>query len=129
MMIDLSAKLTGIIVTTSMGLFLMAVAILCVIPLVQAAVEGRGPITPNLPAIVENLGLALALGGFTFRVTEISAIGVGLAFAGLAFGYFSQPAEPDKAVVLNLHPLLHKATLICGVFGVGALGEYYYIMS
>ena len=128
-MIDLSAKLTGIIVTTSMGLFLTSVAILCVVPLVQAAVEGRCPVTPNLPAIVENLGLALAIGGVTFRVTEVSAIGIGLAFGGLGLSYFSRPGNRERASTTDLHPLMHKATLVCGVIGMGALGEYYYILG
>ena len=97
--------------------------------IVQAADEGRWPVTPNMPAIIENLGLALAIGGFTFRVTGVSAIGVGLAIAGVWMGYFHRGSHAHGPSGNDLHPLLQKATLIVGVIGVGALGEYSYIVS
>jgi VIT1/CCC1 family predicted Fe2+/Mn2+ transporter len=120
-MISLSAKITGLIVTTSMGLFLTAVAILLVIPLIQGIVEGRRPRFPDVPAILENLGVAIAIAGFTFRVTEVSATGVLLMLLGAILGYGKKSD--------SLHPALRKALLVCGIISVGALGEYYYIVG
>jgi len=126
-MISLSAKITGLIVTTSMALFMTAVAILCVVPLIQAAVERKRPNMPNLSAVFENLGMAVAIAGFAYRETDVAAAGVGLILIGAAYGYRQRKA--GKAKDNELHPLLHKAILICGVLSVGVLGEYYYIIS
>ncbi|MCK4869344.1 MAG: hypothetical protein KAT39_14925, partial [Alphaproteobacteria bacterium] len=86
-MIPLTAKITGMVVTLSMGLFLTAVAVLCVLPVMQAIMERHRPEMPSLPPIMENLGIALAFAGLTFRVTEFAAIGVGLALLGAWYGY------------------------------------------
>ncbi|MDH3229302.1 MAG: hypothetical protein OEN55_05885 [Alphaproteobacteria bacterium] len=128
-MITLSAKITGLIVTTSMGLFLTAVAILCVVPLVQAIVERRRPEMPDLPAIIENLGVALAIGGLTFRVTEAAAIGVALALLGAVFAFTRRTGVATRDPANGLHPFLQKAMLVCGVVSLGVLGEYYYLVS
>ena len=129
-MISLSAKITGLIVTTSMGLFLTAVAILCVVPLVQAIVERQRPRLPDLPAILENLGIALAIGGFAFRATETAAIGVGLALLGAVYGATRHRSRKGARDAANgLHPFLQKAMLVCGVVSLGVLGEYYYLLS
>lgn len=128
-MIPLSAKITGLIVTTSMGLFLTAVAILFIVPLVQAIVEQRRPDAPDLAAVFENLGIALAIGGFAFRVTEAAAIGVGLALLGAALGYARRHSVAGGKAGNGLHPFLEKAMLVCGVLCLGALGEYYYLAS
>lgn len=128
-MIALSTKITALIVTTGMGMFFTAVAILCVVPLVQAIVERRRPELPNLPAVFENLGIALAIAGFTFRTTDVAALGVGLTLIGAVYGYRTRKTEKGKDRGNDLHPFLHKAILICGVLSVGALGEYYYIVS
>ena len=128
-MISLSAKITGLIVTTSMGLFLTAVAILCVLPIIQASVEGRRPELPNLPAVFENLGIALAIGGFTFQVTEAAAIGVALALLGAVYGFTRKTGGKTSDAAIGLHPILEKAMLVCGVLSVGALGEMYYLVS
>jgi hypothetical protein len=128
-MISLSAKITGLIVTTSMGLFLTAVAILCVLPIIQAAVERRRPELPDLPAVIENLGIALAIGGFTFRVTEAAAIGVALTLLGAVYGSTRKTGEKTRGAAVGLHPILQKAMLVCGVLSLGVLGEYYYLLS
>jgi hypothetical protein len=130
-MITLSAKITGLIVTTSMALFMTAVAILCVIPLIQAIVERRRPQMPNLSAVLENLGVAIAIAGFAFRTTDTAAVGVGLILIGAVYGYRQKKAKnaEDEDNKHDLHPLLHKVILVCGVLSVGALGEYYYLVS
>lgn len=128
-MITLSAQITGLIVTTSMGLFLAGVAILCVLPLIQAVVERRRPDLPDLPAVFENLGIALAMAGFTFRVTEIAAAGVVLALVGAAYGAVRKVGGGRGGESAALHPLLEKAMLVCGLVSLGVLGEYYYILS
>jgi len=128
-MITLSAKITGLIVTASMGLFLTAVAVLFIVPLVQAIVERRRPDPPDLAAVFENLGIALAIGGFAFRVTEASAIGVGLALLGAVLGYARRTSEVRGKAGNGLHPALQKAMLVCGVLCLGVLGEYYYLAS
>jgi len=121
-MIPISAKITGMIVTMSMGLFLTAVAVLCVVPLVQALMERRRPEMPAIAPIMENLGIALALAGLTFRVTEVAAIGVGLALLGAWYGY-------SRGGSLRIHPVFDKAAAITGVIGVGVLAEYYYVVG
>lgn len=130
-MITLSAKITGLIVTTSMALFMTAVAILCVIPLIQAIVERQRPQMPNLSAVLENLGIAIAIAGFTFRTTDTAAAGVGMILIGVVYGYRRRKAEnaEEGDNRPHLHPLLHKVILVCGVLSVGALGEYYYLVS
>lgn len=128
-MISLSAKITGLIVTASLGLFLTAVAILCVLPIIQAAVERRRPELPDLPAVFENLGIALAIAGFTFRVSEAAAIGVALTLLGAVYGYTRKTNKKTGDAAVGLHPILQKAMLVCGVLSVGVLGEYYYIIS
>jgi len=121
-MIPLSAKVTGMIVTLSMGVFLAAVAVLCVAPLVQAIIEKRRPAIPPLPPIMENLGIFIALAGLTFRVTEFAAIGVGLALLGAWYGY-------SKGAIHKIHPIFDKVSAVTGVIGVGVLAEYYYVLS
>lgn len=128
-MISLSAKVTGLIVTASMGLFLTAVAILFVVPLVQAIVERRRPDPPDLPAVFENLGIALAIAGFAFRVTEAAAIGVALALLGAAYGYGRRNIRANSATNNTIHPILQKSMLVCGVLCLGVLGEYYFLLS
>jgi hypothetical protein len=128
-MINLSVKLTSVIVTTSMGLFLAAVAILCILPLIQASVERRPPELPDLPAVFENLGIALAIGGFTFQVTEAAAVGVTLALLGAVYGTVRKKTGKRGDTVAGLHPILEKAMLVGGVLSLGALGEFYYLMS
>ncbi len=128
-MINLSVKLTSVIVTTSMGLFLTAVAILCILPLIQASVERRPPELPDLPAVFENLGIALAIGGFTFRVTEAAAIGVTLALLGALYGVVRKQKANNGDSAAKLHPILETAMLVCGVLSLGALGEFYYLMT
>lgn len=128
-MITLSAKITGLIVTASMGLFLTAVAILFIVPLIQAIVERRRPDPPDLGAVLENLGIALAIGGFAFRVTEAAAIGVGLALLGAVFAHVRKTSEAGVKAGNGLHPALQKAMLVCGVLCLGVLGEYYYLAS
>ncbi len=120
-MISLSAQITGMIVTVSIGLFLTMVVLLCVVPLFQASVDRSRPSMPALPPIFENLGIALAIAGFTFRVTEVAAVGVGLALLGAVLG--SAKGAPQ------IHPLLEKVVLVFGVVGLGVLGEYYYVVS
>lgn len=121
-MIPLSAKITGMIVTVSMGLFLAAVAVLCVVPLVQAIVERRRPKLPALPPIMENLGIFIALAGLTFRETEYAAVGIGLALLGAWYGYSGGFSH-------KIHPIFDKVTAVTGVISVGVLAEYYYIVS
>lgn len=128
-MITLSAKITGLIVTASMAMFLTAVAILCVVPLMQAIVERRRPDLPDLPAIFENLGIAVAIGGFAFRATEGAAIGVAMALLGAALGAGRRTRKQSADSPGSLHPFLQKAMLVCGVVSLGALGEYYYLLS
>ena len=125
-MISLSAKITGLIVTTSMGLFLTAVAILCVLPIIEAVAERRRPELPNLPAVIENTGIALAIGGFAFRVSEAAAIGVALTLIGAFYGATAKSNEKSRGAAFGLHPILQKAMLVCGVL---SLGEYYYLLS
>ncbi|MDH5409869.1 MAG: hypothetical protein OEY16_00665 [Alphaproteobacteria bacterium] len=120
-MVPLSAQITGMIVTVSMGVFLAAVAVLCIVPPLQAFVEKRKPELPSLPPVIENLGIAMAFGGLTFRVTEFTAVGVGLALLGAWYG-----ASRSAALI---HPVFEKVAAIFGVIGVGALAEYYYVMS
>jgi hypothetical protein len=127
--ISLSTKITALIVTASMGLFLTAVAILCVLPLIQAAVDGRRPELPDLPAVCENLGIALAIGGFTFQVTEAATVGVALALLGGLYGFTRRTGEKARYAATGLHPILEKAMLVCGVLSLGALGELYYLVS
>ena len=121
-MIPLSAQITGMIVTVSMGLFMTVVAVLCVVLVIQAITERRRPEFPPLPPVMENLGIALAFAGLTFRVTEFAAIGVGLALLGAWYGY-------SKGASHKIHPVFDKVAAIAGVIGVGVLAEYYYIFT
>lgn len=121
-MIPLTAKITGFVVTLSMGLFLTAVAVLCVVPLIQAIVEKRRPELPPLPPVMENLGIFIALAGLTVQVTEFAAVGVGLALLGAWFGY-------SKGASHKIHPIFDKISAVAGVIGVGVLAEYYYVVS
>lgn len=120
-MITLPAKVTGMIVTLGMGLFLTAVVLLCIVPLIQAMVEKRKPGLLPLPPILENLGVAVALAGLTFRVTEVTAVGVGLALLGAWYGLGRTEAQ--------IHPVFEKVTAVAGVICVGTLAEFYYVMS
>lgn len=121
-MIPLTAKVTGMIVTVSMGLFLTAVAVICIAPLVQAIMEKRRPTMPPLAPLMENLGIFIALAGLTFRVTEFAAVGVGLALIGAWYGYSGGASH-------KIHPIFDKVSAITGVIGVGVLAEYYYVLS
>ncbi len=120
-MITIPAKITGMIVTVSMALFLTAVVLLLIVPLIQAIVEKRPPKLPALPPVMENLGIAIALAGLTFRVTEFAAVGVGLMLLGAWFGWSKNDSQ--------LHPLFEKVALVVGVIGVGTLAEFYYVVS
>lgn len=120
-MISLSAQITGIIVTVSMGLFLTAVALLCIVPLFQALAEKRKVEMPPLPPILENLGIAVALAGLTSSVTEITAVGVGLALLGAWYG--------SAKLASQIHPVFEKVASVSGVVAVGALAEYFYAVS
>lgn len=120
-MIALPAKITGMIVTIGMGLFLTAVVVLCIVPLVQAIVEKRKPELPPLPPVLENLGIAIAFAGLTFRVTEFAAMGVGLCLLGFWYG--------SSKSVGRIHPLFEKITAIVGVISIGVLAEFYYLAS
>lgn len=120
-MIPLSAQITGMIVTVSMGLFLTVVALLCILPLVQSIMDKRKPELPPLPPIMEYLGVALALAGLTFRSTETAAVGVGLALLGVWFGSAGAGSQ--------IHPAFEKIVVVGGVIGVGVLAEYYYVMG
>ena len=120
-MIELPAQITGILVTLGMGLFVTAVAMLCIVPIIQALVEKRRIAWPPLSPILENLGVAVAIWGLTFRETEMAAIGVGLALLGAWYGY-------GKAVS-HVHPVFEKVTAVVGVICVGALAEFYYVMA
>lgn len=120
-MILLSAKITGMIVTVSMGLFLTAVALLCIVPLVQALAEKRKMEMPPLPPVLENLGVAMALAGLTARVTEVTAVGVGLALLGAWYG--------SAKLASHIHPVFEKVASVVGVVAVGALAEYFYVIS
>jgi hypothetical protein len=95
---------------------LTAVAILCVLPIIQAAVERRRPELPDLPAVIENLGIALA-------------IGVALTLLGAVYGSTRKTGEKTRGAAVGLHPILQKAMLVCGVLSLGVLGEYYYLLS
>jgi len=106
----------------SMALFLTAVAVLCVVPLVQAIVERRRPEFPALAPVMENLGIAIAFGGLTFRTTEIAAVGIGLALLGAWYGYSSGASH-------RIHPIFDKVVAVVGVICVGVLAEYYYVVS
>lgn len=113
--------LTASIVTLSMGLFLSAVAVLCVTPVIQAIVERRWPEMPPLPPIVENLGIAMAFLGLTAQATAIAAVGVGLALLGAWYG--------SEKSASQIHPLFDKIAAVVGVIGVGVLAEYFYVIS
>lgn len=120
-MIILPAKITGMIVTVGMGFFLAAVVLLCIVPLTQGLVEKRRLELPPLGPILENLGVALALAGLTFRVTEVAAVGVGLALLGAWYGL-----GKDKT---QIHPVFEKVTAVAGIIAVGTLAEFYYLMT
>lgn len=120
-MITLPAKITGMIVTLGMGFFLTAVVLLCFLPLAQAMLEKRRPALPPLPPILENLGVAVALAGLTFRVTEVAAVGVGLALLGAWYGFGRKEAQ--------VHPIFEKVAAAAGVICVGTLAEFYYLMT
>lgn len=120
-MITLPVKITGMFVTLSLGMFMTAIVLLCFLPLVQALMERRKPSMPPFPPILENLGLAVALAGLTFRVHEAAAIGLGLAFIGNIYG--------NSKATRYIHPVIEKTVVICGVIGVGALAEFYYVMG
>jgi hypothetical protein len=120
-MITLPVQITGVIVTIGMGFFLTAVAMLCIVPLVEAVVEKRMPDMPKLPPVMENLGIAIALGGLTFRMTDITAVGVGLAVIGVISG-IGKPAH-------QIHPVFEKATAVIGVVSVGVLAEFYFVIG
>lgn len=120
-MITLSAMVTGMIVTVSMALFITAVAVLCVAPLVQAIMERRKPNMPALAPVMENLGVAIAFAGLTFGETETAAVGVGLALLGAWFG----APKPGS----RIHPAFDKVVAVVGVIGIGVLAEYYYVIG
>jgi len=120
-MITLPVTITAMIVTMSMGMFMSAVVMLCFAPLVQAMMGKRKPELPPFAPILENLGLTVALAGLTFRVTEVAAVGLGLAIAGYIYGR-------AKATSYT-HPVFETVVAVCGVIGVGALAEFYYVMG
>jgi hypothetical protein len=77
---------------------------------------------PALSPIMENLGIAIALAGLTFRVTEFAAVGVSLALLGAWHGY-------SKGASHKIHPIFDKVVAVVGVIGIGVLAEYYYVVS
>jgi len=121
MTISLSAQLTAVVVTFAMALFLSAVVILSVIPVLEALIGRRKITIPDLPATFENLGIALALVGFTARATEVSAIGVGLVFLGACLA--------ARRVRAPLHPVLEKSLLVSGIVSLGVLAEFFYLAT
>ncbi|MDH5559132.1 MAG: hypothetical protein OEZ03_17430, partial [Alphaproteobacteria bacterium] len=112
-MIELPVKITGMIVTLGMGLFLTAVVLLVIVPIMQAMMDKRKIGWPPIAPIMENLGVAMAIAGLTFRVTEVAAIGVGLALLGAWYGY-------GKAET-HFHPVFEKVMAVAGVVCVGTL--------
>ena len=68
-MIDFSTSITSVIVVISMGFYLAAVSYLCIVPLMEALVERKKPTMPNIAAVSENAGIALAIAGFTYQDT------------------------------------------------------------
>ncbi len=120
-MIPLSAQITAMIVTVSMGLCFSAVAILCVVPIYEAIVERRRPVLPDIPATLENLGIALALGGLTYRETGVAALGLAFAVLGTLLAAGTTSRALPRAFQAPL--------LICAIVSLGVLGEYFYLTS
>ncbi len=119
-MIDFSTSITSVIVVISMGFYLAAVSYLCVVPIMEALVERRWPAMPNMPAVSEYAGVALAIAGFTYQDTRIAAVGVALALLGGLLGFRKAP---------SLHPALAGPLTVMGVVCVGTLGEYFYLVT
>ena len=119
-MFNLSTNITSMVVVISMGFYLAAVSYLCVVPLMEALVERKRPTIPNMPAVSENIGIAVAIAGFTYQDTKIAGLGVALMLVGGVLGIGKTP---------SLHPALSGPLTASGVICVGVLGEYFYLVS
>ncbi len=119
-MLNFSTNITSVIVVISMGFYLAAVSYLCIVPLMEALVERRKPSMPNMPAVSENIGIAIAIAGFTYHDTNIAALGVGLTLLGGVLGFRDAP---------SLHPALSGPLAAMGLICVGTLGEYLYLLT
>lgn len=119
-MINFATNITSVIVVIGMGFYLAAVSYLCVVPLMEALIERKRPSMPNMPAVSENIGVAIAIAGFTYQETNIAALGVGLTLLGGVLGLGKAP---------SLHPALSGPLAATGLLCVGTLGEYLYLVS
>ncbi len=119
-MIDFSTNITSMIIVISMGFYLAVVSYLCVVPIIEALVERKKPTMPNMPAVSENIGIAIAIAGFTYQDTNIAALGVGLMLLGGVLGLGKAPF---------LHPALNGPLAATGLVCVGTLGEYFYLVA
>ncbi len=119
-MINFSTSITSVIVVISLGFYLAAVSYLFIVPLMEALVERRKPSLPNMPAVSENIGIAIAIAGFTYHDTRIAALGVGLMLLGGVLGLKKEP---------SLHPALGGPLAASGLICVGTLGEYFYLVT
>jgi hypothetical protein len=119
-MFNLSTNITSVIVVISMGFYLAAVSYLCVVPIMEALMERRWPTIPNIPAVSENIGIAIAIAGFTYQDTKVTALGVALMLVGGVLGIGKSP---------SLHPALNGPLAASGVLCVGVLGEYFYLAT
>lgn len=120
-MIPLSAQLTALIVTISMGFFFAVVSALCVVPLYEALIERRRPNLPNLPATFENLGLALAIGGLTYRATGVAAVGIGLAVLGTLLRVrWRSPGLPR---------MIETGLMISGLVSLSVIGKFHLFLG
>lgn len=117
-MVDLPANLTSVLVVVSMGFYLAAISYLSIVPLIEALIERRRPTKLNIPALMENGGVAIAIAGFTVQDTGYAALGVVLTLSGALLG-----AKRNSNI---LHPALHMPLVVMGIICLGALGEYYY---
>lgn len=120
-MINFAANLTGVIVVIGMGFYLAAVSYLCIVPLMEALIERKKPAMPNMPAVSENIGVAIAIAGFTYQETNIAALGVGLTLLGGLLGLGKNAP--------SLHPALSGPLAATGLVCVGTLGEYLYLVA
>jgi hypothetical protein len=54
-------------------------------------------------------------------VTEVAAVGVGLALLGAWYGLGRRQTQ--------IHPIFEKITAVTGVVCVGTLAEFYYLLG
>lgn len=120
-MIPLSAQLTALIVTLSMGFFFAVASALCIVPIYEALIEKRRPHLPGLPAAFENLGIAVAIGGLALRETEVAAVGLGLALLGTALAAGRRaPALPR---------LVESGLMVSGLVCLSVIAKFHYIIG